>query len=52
MKLEFPDIQSFHISAYIEHLLTEKSVPTVKLSVCRVTSDKMAGLWIVNRHLA
>ena len=43
-RLEFPDIQSFHVSAYIEHLLTEKSVPTVKQ---HLASLRMLLDWLV-----
>ena len=44
LELALPDIQSFHVSAYIEHLLTQKSVPTVKQ---HLASLRMLMDWLV-----
>lgn len=35
-KLSFEQIESFHVSAYIEHLMLEKSKPTVKLHLAAI----------------
>lgn len=42
--LSFPEIKSFHVSAYIEHLLVEKSVPTVKQHLAAI---RMLFDWLV-----